>query len=168
MRGGRIRRLIEQNPARSTEIPSFALFPLPYARTHPYYSPEFVVIRAYVKGESVSLAITVLHSPRHLQTRHLSLTRSGALQERNNCTNVYGCPCQGVMAGRMRKLPTKPKRSNAVTVTPLTLVRPAENIERDLLNTNKRQEMMMSAANYFTPFKDETSNRLVLCSISLS
>ena len=42
MRGGRIRRLIEQNPARSTEIPSASLFPLPYACTHPYYPPAFV------------------------------------------------------------------------------------------------------------------------------
>lgn len=127
MRGGRIRRLIEQNPVRSTEIPSFALFPLPYTCTHPYYPPAFVVIRTHTKGESVSLAITV---PRNLQTRHLSLT-SSALQERNNCTNVYACHCQGVTAGRVRKLPTKPKRSNAVTVTPLTLVRPAETMERD-------------------------------------
>ena len=82
----------------------------------------------FAKGESVSLAITVPATL--IQTRHLSLT-SGALQERNNCTNVYACHCQGVTAGRMRKLPTKPKRSNAVTVTPLTLVRPAETIERD-------------------------------------
>ena len=109
MRGGRIRRLIEQNPVRSTEIPRFALFPLPYTCTHPYYPPAFVVIRTHAKGESVTLAITV---PRNLQTKHLSLTRSGALQERNNCTNVYGCHYQGVMAGRMRNVSYRPNRKD--------------------------------------------------------
>ena len=51
------------------------------------------------------------------------------------------------------------QRSNVATARPFTLVRPAETLARDWLNTNERQEMVISETTILNT--DKTSNRWV-------
>ena len=55
-------------------------------------------------------------------------------------------------------------KSNAATERPLTLVKPAETLPRDWLNTNERQEMVISAiALLNTIYRRNIKSRLGLC-----